>query len=675
MANIVEYIYRLRDEMSAKLQRVQATTVRLDQATRQAQRSINSASLAMRDVAKSSGIADEQLQKLVSSAKLFITVIGAIQGGKAFISLGMEMENTRAKFEVLLGSADRANKMVAEIAKFANETPYGSEELQKSAETMLGFGIAGEKIMPTLEMLGNVAMGDKQKLASLTLAFSQATSTGKLMGQDLLQMINAGFNPLNEMSKQTGKSIAQLKDEMSKGLISAQMLEDAFRGATSAGGQFDGMMTKMSETTSGKLAVLLGDLRGKLTEMAERMLPAVNSVLDVGIRIVANFENIAKAVGAVLTPIKVLATGFISLVKFMSQNKVAAVAFTTALVALKVATIQATLATKGWTIASKLQYYWLLLCEKAQLLLNKAMYKNPVLAVVGVISALVGVLMNLKKRTKEAADEFEGMKSTMSSYYAQEKTGLDQMFARLKQTNPKSKERNSLVNELKSMYPDLNKEIEDELRNTNELSGAYDILLDKLRQRARLKGLESLSEQHNTDYAEVELAVGEYAKTHGLSQEDVIGKLRGKAYGIYGKSGINKAVDAEGMAFIKALGLESTFLGVEDFSRVKTYLSSYDRANRALSQIADMSQTSTSAAGLSGGDVSTTETPMSGMSAVTSLTSAGRREQNINITFRNLIENYNMKATTVKEGITELENELVEGLLRVVNSANRIATQ
>ena len=670
MANIVEYIYRLRDEMSAKLQRVQATTVRLDQATRQAQRSINSASLAMRDVAKSSGIADGQLQKLVSSAKSFITVMGAIQGGKAFISLGMEMENTRAKFEVLLGSADRANKMVAEIAKFANETPYGSEELQKSAETMLGFGIAGEKIMPTLEMLGNIAMGDKQKLASLTLAFSQATSTGKLMGQDLLQMINAGFNPLNEMSKQTGKSIAQLKDEMSKGLISAQMLEDAFRGATSAGGQFDGMMAKMSETTSGKLAVLLGDLRGKLTEMAESMLPAVNSVLDVGIRIVANFENIAKAVGAVLTPVKVLATGFISLVKFMSQNKVTAVAFTTALVALKVATIQATLATKGWTIASKLQYYWLLLCEKAQLLLNKAMYKNPVLAVVGVISALIGVLMTLKKRTKEATDEFEGMKSTMSSYYAQEKTGLDQMFARLKQTNPQSKERNSLVNELKSMYPDLNKEIEDELRNTNELSGAYDVLLEKLRQRARLKGLESLSEQHNLEYADIEYNIGEYAKKNNVSRQSVMDRLQGmsKIEGAY--YGVNNETEM----FLRSLGLYGGGYYVDAFRKVKKYVQSYNKSEQVLAQMADMGN-STSATGLSGGDVPTAETPMSGMSAVTGLTSAGRREQNINITFRNLIENYNMKTTTVKEGITELENELVEGLLRVVNSANRIATQ
>jgi tape measure domain-containing protein len=583
----------------------------------------------------------------------------------------MEMETTKAKFEVLLGSAERAKLMIAEISKFANETPYGSEELQKSAETMLGFGISADKIMPSLKMLGDIAMGDKQKLQSLTLAFSQASSAGKLMGQDLLQMINAGFNPLNEMSKQTGKSIAQLKDEMSKGLISAQMLEDAFRGATSAGGQFYGMMDKIGDTASGKLAVLLGDLKAKLTAMAESLLPTVNVVLDAGIKLVANFENIVAVVGTLLSPIKWLATGLFTMVKYFKENKAVAVAFTAGLVALKVATIQATLASKGWTIATKLQYYWLLLVEKAQKLLNLAMYKNPILAVVGVISLLVGALASLRKKTKEAADEFEGMKSTMSSYYAQEKTGLDQMFAKLSQTNPKSKERNELVDELKRMYPDLNSELENEVRNTNDLNNAYDVLLAKMQERARLKGLESISEQHNTNYAMTELAIGEYAKANNLSREDIAGKLRG-IYATYKGVGLNRKVNPAEMALLDALGLSDTFAGYEDLELVKNYLKSYDTANRALAQIVSGGES----ANAEGGITPTTPTTEPGSpTGVAALAASGRREQNINITFRNLIENYNMKATTVKEGITELENELVEGLLRVVNSANRIATQ
>ena len=672
MANVVEYIYRLRDEMSTKLQRVSSATRTLDNNMRNAQRGISNASRAMRHVANSSSVAERQLRKLSSAALKFVSITAAIQGTKAFVSLGMEMETTKAKFEVLLGSAERAKLMIADISKFANETPYGSEELQKSAETMLGFGISADKIMPSLKMLGDIAMGDKQKLQSLTLAFSQASSTGKLMGQDLLQMINAGFNPLNEMSKQTGKSISELKDEMSKGQISAEMLEAAFRGATEEGGQFYGMMDKIGDTASGKLAVLLGDLKAKLTAMAESLLPTVNVVLDAGIKLVANFENIVAVVGTLLSPIKWLATGLFTMVKYFKENKAAAVAFTAGLVALKVATIQATLASKGWTIATKLQYYWLLLVEKAQKLLNLAMYKNPILAVVGVISLLIGALASLRKKTKEAADEFEGMKSTMSSYYAQEKTGLDQMFAKLKQTNPKSKERNELVDELKRMYPDLNSELENEVRNTNDLNTAYDVLLTKMQERARLKGLESISEQHNTDYAMTELAIGEYSKANNLSREDIVGKLRG-IYATYKGVGLNKKVNPAEMAMLEALGLTDTFMGHEDLELVKKYLKSYDTANRALAQIVSGGGESANA---EGGITPTTPTTEPGSaSGVAALAASGRREQNINITFRNLIENYNMKATTVKEGITELENELVEGLLRVVNSANRIATQ
>lgn len=673
MANVVEYIYRLRDEMSAKLQGVARATRTLDSNMRNAQRSINNASRAMRDVANSSSVAESQLRKLSSAALKFVSITAAIQGTKAFVSLGMEMETTKAKFEVLLGSAEKAKLMIADISKFANETPYGSEELQKAAEIMLGFGMSAEKIMPNLKMLGDIAMGDKQKLQSLTLAFSQASSAGKLMGQDYLQMVGQGFNPLNQMAKQTGKSMEQLKDEMSKGQISAEMLEAAFRGATEEGGQFYGMMDKIGETTSGKLAVLLGDLKTKLTAMAESLLPTVNVVLDAGIKLVANFENIVAVVGTLLSPIKMLATGLFTMVKYFKENKAAVVAFTAGLVALKIATVQATLASKGWTIATKLQYYWLLLVEKAQKLFNLALYKNPIMAVVGVVAMLVGALATLRKRTKEAADEFEGMKSTMSSYYAQEKTGLDQMFARLKQTNPKSKERNELVDELKRMYPDLNSELEKEIRNTNDLSGAYEVLLEKLQQRARIKGLETLSEQHNTDYAATELAISEYIRANNLSREDIMGKLRG-IYASHKGSGISAGTYPEKLAMLQALGLSDTFLGVDDLTRLGRYLKSYEVANRALLEIANAGQ----ANGITGATATTEPvTPIvtGDTAGVAALAASGRREQNINITFRNLIENYNMKATTVKEGITELENELVEGLLRVVNSANRIATQ
>ncbi|HUH26050.1 MAG TPA: tape measure protein, partial [Flavobacterium sp.] len=158
-------------------------------------------------------------------------VVGAVAG--AAIKNGIQQDLQNTSFEVLLGSEDAAKKLVADITKYGADTTYDKMGLGGNAQQMLSFGIDENKIMPTLKAIGDIAMGDANRMNSLTLAFSQMSSTGKLTGQDLLQMINAGFNPLNEISKKTGKSIGDLKKEMEKGSISAKMVEDAFMSATS----------------------------------------------------------------------------------------------------------------------------------------------------------------------------------------------------------------------------------------------------------------------------------------------------------------------------------------------------------------------------------------------------------------------------------------------------------
>ena len=115
------------------------------------------------------------------------------------------------------GNAEAANEMYERISEYGKVTPYDKAGLLEAQRTMMSFGMSGEAAFSTLQQIGDIAMGDSQKLQSLALAFAQMQSTGKLMGQDFNQMINAGFNPLNEISKATGKSVGELKEEMSKG--------------------------------------------------------------------------------------------------------------------------------------------------------------------------------------------------------------------------------------------------------------------------------------------------------------------------------------------------------------------------------------------------------------------------------------------------------------------------
>lgn len=223
------------------------------------------------------------VKKAVSGiGKIALGVSAAVAGiGIAAIKTAADFESLNAEFEVMLGSAQAAAQFTSEIRKFAAATPFQVQDLAAGARTMLAFGIAEEEVLGNLRMLGDVAGKNTESFKSLTLAFSQISSQGKLMGGDLLQLINAGFNPLTVISQKTGKSMAQLKDEMSKGQISAQMVADAFKAATSEGGRFYQNMQKQSQTLGGLFSTFLDNITLVLNEIGQKFIPTVKEGLKI----------------------------------------------------------------------------------------------------------------------------------------------------------------------------------------------------------------------------------------------------------------------------------------------------------------------------------------------------------------------------------------------------------
>lgn len=167
-----------------------------------------------------------------------------------------DMQMLRTSLDTLTGSAEEGSSIFQQLNKYAAKTPYQTKELAQAAKTMMAFGINAGDTMNALKMLGDVALGDRERLSGLSLAFAQVQSTGRLMGQDLLQMVNQGFNPLQIISEKTGKSMAVLKKEMENGAISADMVTEAFKIATSEGGRFYGGAEQGSKTLSGVFSTL-----------------------------------------------------------------------------------------------------------------------------------------------------------------------------------------------------------------------------------------------------------------------------------------------------------------------------------------------------------------------------------------------------------------------------------
>ena len=217
-----------------------------------------------------------QAFRSLPGAEFITNPIVAMTAGIGVVSkMGMEAEKTATAFKVLVGSETEAAKMLGEINKYADNTLWDRSTTQEAAKTMLGFGVSTQSVVGDLKMLGDVAMGDKNKLSQLALVFGQISAAGKLQGQDLLQLINAGYNPLLDISAQTGKSVAQLKDEMSKGLITFDMVRAAFQRATGEGGKFSNMTEQSAQTSYGAFEQLKGKLLGTLLELYDVIQPLV----------------------------------------------------------------------------------------------------------------------------------------------------------------------------------------------------------------------------------------------------------------------------------------------------------------------------------------------------------------------------------------------------------------
>lgn len=260
-------------------------------------------------LSKLSGVAKTALAGVLAGIITVSTALSA--GAMAGVKYNAQMEQYMTSFTTMLGSADKATSMVSDLKKFAAETPFEFTDLAKGSQTLLSFGTAAGDLMPTLKMLGDVSQGNTERFNALTLAFAQVSSAGKMSGQDLLQFINAGFNPLQVISEKTGKSMGTLRDEMEKGAISAQDVADAFKTATSEGGRFYNAMQSQSQTFNGQLSTLkdnamqfLGDLTAGFTnKLKDTALPMVNGWLTelAGAFKQDGFQGVAAALGSILS--------------------------------------------------------------------------------------------------------------------------------------------------------------------------------------------------------------------------------------------------------------------------------------------------------------------------------------------------------------------------------------
>jgi tape measure domain-containing protein len=311
---------------------------------------------------------------LLRQALPMLGVAGLLGLGGSVIGSGLDAQARQTSFEVMAGK-EQGTALNRDLTKYAQDSIYGNEVYQ-NAQTMMAFGIAPKQVMGDMKMLGDIAMGNKDRMSRLALAYSQVAAAGKLMGQDLLQFVNAGFNPLQIISEKTGVSLGVLRKRVEEGKVSFEQVKAAFESATSAGGRFFDMTNKIQQTDFGKWEAFKGQVQGLAMQIGGLLAPAFGNLIS---------GYLAPFVTWMGEAAKWVQANWSWLGMLVGTIGAAVIAYQSVIVV-----------TQLWTAA--------------QGLLNVAMMMNPIGLLIGAIAALVAGIV-------WAWNHFEGFRKTIYSVW------------------------------------------------------------------------------------------------------------------------------------------------------------------------------------------------------------------------------------------------------------------
>ena len=301
---------------------------------------------------------------------------------KSGVEYNATMQSYLTNFKVMLGSEEQAAAKLAEIRKMEASTPFSLDDLTSGTQTLLQFGIAVDDTTGVLQQLGDISLGNADKLQTLVRAYGKMSSAQKVTLENVNMMIDAGFNPLNQICTATGESMADLYKRISDGKVSFAELESAVASATSQGGQFYNGMLEASQTFSGRMSTLkdnvsalTGELTGGLFEALGELVVKVNEAAVSFLDDEEKMSQLKDTLGNLASVVTAVGTAFVAYKGYLALTTAATIAHTTYTAAMTAAHKAAATGATGLKLA--------------QAALNAVINANPVGLLVSALAALV----------------------------------------------------------------------------------------------------------------------------------------------------------------------------------------------------------------------------------------------------------------------------------------------
>ena len=309
------------------------------------------------------------------------------------VDYNASMESYLTNFKVMLGNEELAAAKLAELRKMAASTPFALSDLTEGTQTLLQFGVAADDTTGVLQQLGDISLGNADKLQTLVRAYGKMSSAQKVTLENVNMMIDAGFNPLNQICDATGESMSDLYKRISDGRVSFEELQYAVQAATSEGGQFYNGMLEASQTFSGRMSTLQDNVAALTGELTSGLFAALGDLVVKLNEVVTSFldsdEKMAQlkdTIGIATSVVAAAGAAFLAYKGYVALATAAEIAHTVATTAMTAANAAAEAGATGLALA--------------QAALNAVISANPVALLVSALAALATGLVTAYKTSE-----------------------------------------------------------------------------------------------------------------------------------------------------------------------------------------------------------------------------------------------------------------------------------
>lgn len=439
--------------------------------------------------------------------------------GMAFSMKGIvsEVANVRGQFQQLevafntmLGSADKADALMAQLVRTAAITPFDLESVAQGAKQLLAYGLKAENVNETLTRLGDIASGLSMPLNDLVYLYGTTMNQGRLYTEDLNQFTGRGIPMIQELAKVFGVAESKVKELVEAGKVGFPEVQKVIENLTGEGSKFGGMMEEQSKTITGQIRNIEDDIASMFNDMGKQSEGVINTTLSGVTYMVEHYEQFGRVL--------------MGLVATYGTYRTAC---------MTVAAVQS-LMTKGigaMTAAEAIHKGWIVMVEKAQKLLNATMLSNPYVLVATAIASVVAVMISMKTETEliKAADEaYEAQKQKVIEAEEEHKRKMEELCSIAGDEALSTDTRREALDRLEQKYPSIFAKYDteyDKLRNIKkikqeiaDLEAGQSITKPKNELGNVNKRIKELEAKQKTE--RWKMSYGSYHRVGGLSREE-----------------------------------------------------------------------------------------------------------------------------------------------------------